>query len=162
MRRAALLLLLLAIPLAAGCGGDEDTGGGNGDGGGGQQLDVSASDFAFSPAELSADAGEITIVLTNDGEFPHAIEIEGGGLEESSDTIDPGDSTEFTFSAEDGTYEIYCPVGDHKDRGMVGTLTVGGGGGGGAGTSTGETHTESTHTETDEMETGTTTESSGY
>jgi plastocyanin len=161
MRRTALLLLLLAIPLAAGCGGDEETAG-NG-GGGGQQLDVSASDFAFSPAELSADAGEITIVLTNDGEFPHAIEIEGGGLEESSDTIEPGDSTELTFSAEDGTYEIYCPVGDHRDRGMVGTLTVGGGGGGGGGgTSTGETHTESTHTDTDEMETGTTTEESGY
>jgi plastocyanin len=163
MRRAALLLLVLAIPLAAGCGGDEDAA----DGGenGGQQIDVSMTDFEFNPAELSADPGSITFMLTNDGENPHALEIEGGGVEESSDTINAGESTELTVDLEEGTYEIYCPVGDHRDRGMVGTLTVGSGGGGSGGTSTdGETHTESTHTETDETETGmdSTTESSGY
>jgi plastocyanin len=160
MRRAALLLLVLAIPLAAGCGGDEDAG--DGGDGGGQTIDVSATDFKFDPAELSADAGEVTIVLTNDGESPHAIEIEGGGVEESSDTINAGDSTELTVSLEEGMYEIYCPVGDHKDRGMVGTLTVGGGGGGGAGATTeDETHTDDGETHTGETDTGGEDDSSG-
>ena len=47
-----------------------------------------------------------------------------------------GDSTSFTVTLEDGTYEIYCPVDGHKDMGMVGTLTVGAGGGGSGGTVT--------------------------
>ena len=68
------------------------------------------------------------------------------------ETIQPGDKTELTVDLDEGTYEIYCPVGDHKDRGMVGTLTVGGGGGGGSDTETGETETG--ETETGETETG--------
>ena len=31
-----------------------------------------------------------------------------------------------------GTYDIWCPVGSHRDQGMVGTLTVAGAAGGGA------------------------------
>jgi plastocyanin len=156
MRRAALLLLVLAIPLAAGCGGDED--GGDGGDGGGQTIDVSAVDFRFDPAELTADAGDLTIALTNDGESPHAIEIEGGGVEEASDTINAGDSTDLTVSLEDGTYEIYCPVGDHRERGMVGTLTVGGGGAGAGGTTEDETNTGGNETPTGETDSETETD----
>ena len=160
MRFLALLLAALAIPLAAGCGGDEDDGG-NGaqatDGGGAQTIQVSATEFAFDPSDIAAEPGEVTFELTNDGGAPHALEIEGNGVEESSDTIDGGDSTSLTVDLEDGTYEIYCPVGDHRDRGMVGTLTVGGsaGAGGGGTTTDGETETEHSGTETEHGETET-------
>ena len=107
-------------------------------GGGGQTIEVSASDFAFGPADLQAEPGELTIVLTNDGESPHAIEIEGNGVETSSDTINGGETTELTLDLDAGTYEIYCPVGNHRDMGMVGTLTVGSGGGSGGATDTGD------------------------
>jgi uncharacterized cupredoxin-like copper-binding protein len=135
---AAAVFALLSF---AGCGGGDDasdtTGaGGTTGGGGGQTMDVAASDFMFAPADLTAEAGELTINLTNDGQSDHAIEIEGNGVEEESDTISPGDSTSFTVTLEDGTYEIYCPVDGHKDMGMVGTLTVGAGGGGSGGTVT--------------------------
>jgi plastocyanin len=158
MRRIALILAALAIPLAAGCGGDEDDGG-NGtqaaDAGGGQTIQVSATEFAFDPSDISAEPGDITFELTNDGGAPHALEIEGNGVEESSDTINGGESTSLSVNLEDGTYEIYCPVGDHRDRGMVGTLTVGAGGAGGGGTTTdGGTMTDGdTQTEHDETET---------
>lgn len=140
-RILALLLVAAAVPLAAGCGGGD--GDGDGEGGGTQTVQVSATDFAFDPAELSAEAGEVTFELTNDGQAPHALEIEGGGVEEKSDTIDAGASTRLTVELEEGTYEIYCPVGDHADRGMVGTLTVGGGGPG-AGTNEGDTGEDET------------------
>ncbi len=55
----------------------------------------------------------------------HALEVEGNGVEEETDTIGPGESTELTVDLEEGEYEIYCPVGNHKAMGMVGTLTVG-------------------------------------
>ena len=144
-RCVALLLVVASLPLVAACGADDE-----GDaGGGGQTIEVSATDFEFDPPEISADPGEITFVLTNDGENPHALDIEGEGVEESSETINAGDTTELTVELEEGTYEIYCPVGDHKDRGMVGTLTVGSGGAGGGG----ETETDEGETETGETET---------
>jgi len=162
MRRFTLLLTVLALPLAAtACGG-----GGGGDGteegssAAGETIQVSATDFAFEPASITASDGNLTFELTNDGGAPHALAIEGNGVDEESETINGGDSTTFEVSLEDGTYEIYCPVGDHKDRGMVGTLTVGIGGGG---TSpdvdqTGETDTEhegESETHTDSGETST-------
>ena len=140
MRRFVFAAAVFALLSFAGCGGGDDasdtTAGATATGGGGQTIDVNASDFMFAPADLTAEAGEITINLVNDGQSAHAIEIEGNGVEEESDTISPGDSTSFSVTLEDGTYEIYCPVDGHKDMGMVGTLTVGAGGAGSGGTVT--------------------------
>ena len=46
------------------------------------------------------------------------------GADEASETVDGGATTSLTVELEDGTYEIWCPVGDHRGRGMEGTLTV--------------------------------------
>jgi uncharacterized cupredoxin-like copper-binding protein len=35
----------------------------------------------------------------------------------------PGQSATFTFPTP-GRFEFWCPVGQHRERGMVGTLTV--------------------------------------
>jgi plastocyanin len=113
-------LLLVAL---AGCGSGDD--GGEGDGGGAEALlEVTAVDFAFEPSSLEAAEGGATLVLANDGEFPHALAVEGADA--STDTIDPGASTELALDLEAGSYTVFCPVGDHRDRGMEGTLVVGG------------------------------------
>jgi plastocyanin len=153
MRILTLIFVVLATPLAAGCGGG-DEGGMAEQPAAAQTIQISATDFQFDPRELTADPGEISFELTNDGQSPHALEVEGGGVEAKSDTIDPGASTTLTVSLEEGEYEIYCPVGDHKDRGMTGTLVVGGGGAGGGGTTTHEGETHTGETETGETETG--------
>ena len=165
MRRlTALLFVLLALPLAfAACGG-----GGDGDGGGAETgaaaasetMHVVATDFAFDPSAITASDGNLTFELMNEGGAPHALAIRGNGVDESSDTVDGGQSTTFEVSLQDGSYEIYCPVGDHADRGMVGTLQVGVGGGATTPdeaqtgeTETGETGTDG-ETETGETHTG--------
>ena len=121
MKAVVALLLLVAL---AGCGSDD--GGGEGDGGGSEaQLEVTAVDFAFEPSSLEVGEGGATLVLANDGEFPHALAVEGGDA--ATDTVDAGGSTELSLDLDPGSYTIFCPVGDHRDRGMEGTLVVGGG-----------------------------------
>ena len=135
MRR--LLLLALLVPAAlvlAACGSDDGDDEG-GESAGGQTVELVATEFAFDPADVSVDeAGETTFTVSNEGEFPHALEIEGNGIEEGTEQLSPGNSGSVTVELEPGEYELYCPVGDHRDQGMVGTLVVGGEDAGAGGT----------------------------
>jgi plastocyanin len=145
MRRFLLLtVLFLAALLLAGCGSDDGDDEG-GESSGGQSVELVATEFAFDPADVSVDeAGETTFTVSNEGEFPHALEIEGNGIEEETEELGPGESGSVTVDLEPGEYELYCPVGDHRERGMVGTLVVGGGAeGAGGGTTTDEGESES-------------------
>jgi len=129
---AAVLLLALA-----GCGGDDESssGGGSGSssssgsggGGGGQQIALSApadGSLKFDKTELEAEAGTVTINFDNlSSSTPHAVEIQGSGVDEKSDTV-TGGKTSVTADLEPGEYEVFCPVGTHASQGMEGTLTV--------------------------------------
>ncbi|HWM10920.1 MAG TPA: cupredoxin domain-containing protein [Solirubrobacteraceae bacterium] len=144
MRRITWILMLLLAAgalLAAGCGDDEDEGGGGGaastpeateeapaedTGGGGEALTLTADpggNISWEPGELSAAAGSVTITLVNESDVPHAVEVEGNGVEEESETI-TGSETDLTVDLEAGEYTFYCPVGQHRQNGMEGTLTV--------------------------------------
>jgi plastocyanin len=134
------LLLSAGVLLAAGCGDDEDEGGdggaattpeatedsSSGGGGGGEALTLTADpggSISWEPGELSAPAGSVTIKLVNESSVPHAVEVEGNGVEEESETVTAGE-TELTVDLEAGEYTYYCPVGQHRQNGMEGTLTV--------------------------------------
>ncbi len=97
-------------------------------GGGETTLDISADPggaLKFDKTELEAPAGKVTIVMDNPSDVPHAVEIEGNGVEAEGETIGKGQKS--TASADDvkpGTYAFYCPVPGHREAGMEGTLTV--------------------------------------
>ena len=78
----------------------------------------------LDPSDPTAQAGEVTIEAVNDGGTVHNLEIEGNGVEEVTDDLDPGSSGEVTVDLEPGSYEIYCAIGDHAEQGMEGELTV--------------------------------------
>jgi plastocyanin len=126
MRRLTWIALISVALLVAGCGDDEDEGGGGGGGGGGGALTLTADpggEISWDPGSLSASAGSATIKLVNESDVPHAVEVEGNGVEEESETVTGGE-TELTVDLEAGEYTFYCPVGDHRQNGMEGTLTV--------------------------------------
>jgi uncharacterized cupredoxin-like copper-binding protein len=124
MRR--LLLLALALVLLPACGGEEETGGA---GPGGTVVDVSLTEFAIEPASIPVEPGSYTFHVVNDGGTVHALEIEGPNGEAETEELEPGESADITVDfAEAGEFEIYCPVGNHRDQGMEGAITVGGGG----------------------------------
>jgi plastocyanin len=129
------LLLAAGVLLAAGCGDDDDDDGGGAastpeatedSSGGGEGLTLTADPggaISWEPGELSAPAGSVTIKLVNESDTPHAVEVEGNGVEEESETVTGGE-TELTVDLEAGEYTYYCPVGQHRQQGMEGTLTV--------------------------------------
>jgi uncharacterized cupredoxin-like copper-binding protein len=132
-RRAAALLILAGALLAGGCGSDD----GDSDKSSSSEkassssdvvetIDVSLKEFSLNPPDLTVDkAGKVAFKVTNDGTFPHALEIEGDDVEAKTEHLDPGDSETLEVDLKDGSYEVYCPVGDHRSKGMVGTLVVG-------------------------------------
>ena len=79
----------------------------------------------FDKTTLATKPGKVTVVLDNPSSVPHAIELEGEGLEEEGKTVGKGGVSKVTADLKAGTYEYYCPVGNHKDAGMEGSLTVG-------------------------------------
>jgi plastocyanin len=124
MRRITWILLISVALLAAGCGGDDDGGGDSGGGGGALTLTADPGGaISWEPGSLSASAGSVTIKLVSESDIPHAVEVEGNGVEEESETITGGE-TELTVDLEPGEYTYYCPVDDHRGQGMEGTLTV--------------------------------------
>jgi plastocyanin len=145
---AAILASLVLI--AAGCGGDDndnggggssdssgaegngaDTGGassgGGGGGGGATKLKLTADPggaLKFDKTELTTKPGKVTITMDNPSDVPHAVEIEGKGVEEETKTLTNG-TADVTVDVKAGKYEFYCPVDGHREAGMEGTLTVG-------------------------------------
>jgi plastocyanin len=117
--RAATALLAGAL-LA--CGG-----GGGATGPPDQRLEIEASSFAYAPTQVTVAPGTIRFVVRNVADVVHGFEVEGHGMEEEIEEIQPGATDSLTVKLDEpGSYEIYCPVADHEGRGMSATLTVDG------------------------------------
>ena len=143
------LAVLAILALTACSSSDSGASGTTVPGGGGQTISIGETEYALDPSSVEVDqSGTVTFKVMNNGQTDHALEVEGQGVEEETETIEPGESAEVTVDlSKEGSYEIYCPVDGHRDMGMEGTLTVGAASTGGTGTAEDE---------------GSTTESGGY
>ena len=135
--RRMLIVAALAAALLAGCGGDDDeeaaatptpteeaTAAG---GEGGETLALSAPEdgsLKFDQGDVTTKAGKVTVTFSNPSSVPHAVEIEGNGVEEKTETVTGADAAPLEVELQPGTYTYYCPVGGHEEAGMKGTLTV--------------------------------------
>lgn len=61
--------------------------------------------------------------FSNPSQVPHALTIEGHGIEKSTKVITNGNAV-VAVRLKPGSYEFYCPVDGHKAAGMEGKLTV--------------------------------------
>jgi plastocyanin len=98
-----------------------------------ETLRISEVEFELRPAEFRVEEpGTVEFLVSNEGGTVHALEVEGPTGEFETENIQPGDSARLRADvSQPGGYRLYCPVGDHEDRGMVGQLVVAGGPGGG-------------------------------
>ena len=90
------------------------------------QVSVRLSEWKVDLSQPTIAAGPVTFVVTNTGQIPHAVEVDGEGIEQETKTIQPGANGTLTLTLKPGTYEVYCPVGEgsHKKLGMEAHLTV--------------------------------------
>jgi uncharacterized cupredoxin-like copper-binding protein len=138
-RRFAALFAIgaaIAVPIV-GCGGSSgndstsnaatpaSTSGGGATGAGGT-VDLTATDFKFDPSDPTVKSGNVTFNLKNDGQTTHSLEIENvNGQDKGLEgTVSPGQSGTLKLNLPAGKYEFYCPVGNHRQMGMTGEITV--------------------------------------
>ena len=126
------VLIGLALILAA-CSGSS--------GGASKSINVTITDFAFSPNSFTVPAGQqISFSAANNGAVQHSFVIMKLGYHVQTHfteadkpnvfwqklAIQPGQSVTDSFTAptEPGEYEIVCEVGGHFEAGMVAKLIV--------------------------------------
>jgi plastocyanin len=142
---AQIIAVVLILVGVVGCG----AGGGSAGGGGGAEdaqapsgakesvlktIRVKETEFALKPAEITLEKpGTYLFKAVNSGGTVHALEVEGQGIEEETEEIQPGQSAELKVKLKTGTYELYCPVDGHKEEGMEGKVIVKEGSGGSGG-----------------------------
>jgi uncharacterized cupredoxin-like copper-binding protein len=145
MNRTLVVAAAALTLVVAGCGSDNNSSsssstgastppsqttaksGGAPSGGKATNLKIAADpsgQLKFDKSKLSAKAGKVTIVMDNPSSLPHAVEIEGNGVETKGSVVMKGGKSTASANLKAGKYEFYCPVDGHKQAGMEGTLTV--------------------------------------
>ena len=131
----AVPVAVLAI-IAAGCGSSSNsstssTGAASTQpaSGGGQTEKLSADPsgaLKFTQTSLTAKSGTVTLQMTNPSSsgVEHAIAVEGNGVDQDGQIVQPGGTSTLSVDLKPGKYEFYCPFDSHKQQGMTGTLTV--------------------------------------
>ena len=116
-----VLSVLLASPrLAAATGGPATNANA-------KTVKVALSEWKVQLSPDKIPAGPVEFEVSNTGSIPHALEVEGRGLERKTAQIQPGATATLQLVLPAGRYEAYCPVGkgSHKMLGMLDHLTVG-------------------------------------
>ena len=124
MIRAIPLAVLLLVLAACDPGDGEDGPPAGSPAAGDSTIAVTLTSYEL---EISgeATAGEVVFELNNDADLDHAFAIRGNDIEDTlARRVEPGSVERVTVELEAGTYTVWCPIGDHRDRGMEAELEV--------------------------------------
>ena len=87
---------------------------------------VRVSEWKLELSQLTVPTGEVEITVKNGGTMPHALEIEGQGIEKELEPINAGATSKVRLNLPPGSYALYCPMGDgaHEKMGMIAHIEV--------------------------------------
>ena len=90
------------------------------------RVQVSAKEFFFSLSRYKVVAGPAIVELVNFGEDPHDLRMQrlGGGRLWKTPLVYPGAYKDLEVTLVPGKYRLWCGVANHRELGMVATLTV--------------------------------------
>ncbi len=118
----APLTALVMTTLATGCGGEpapvrERDG----------VVEISLTDFRLRPQVIEAPRDSFTILVRNDGRLAHALRIRGASevVRLKVSTLLPGrEAARVGVTLKRGRWRLFCPLANHEELGMHGTLVV--------------------------------------
>jgi uncharacterized cupredoxin-like copper-binding protein len=90
-------------------------------------IELVAREFSLSPKDMIAQAGDVALVVKNNGELEHNLVVESpdGRAVVQVAILEPGEMRRVHAVLPAGTYRLYCSLPGHKEAGMVATLRVG-------------------------------------
>lgn len=114
---ATVAMLALVLTACSSDGGDATDGGSSPAGGGGGGTTIVAQNFAFSPDSVDVSAGQVTLTVSNQDSTEHTFTLDDGS---SSTDLPAGDTATVTLDLSK-TVGWHCEI--HPS--MTGTLNVG-------------------------------------
>lgn len=115
-RRAALFALLAAL---SGCGSSPAVREPDG------TVEITLRDFRMTPQQVRSQAGDLTIIVRNEGRLPHNLRIRGiGGTRVKVRTMLPGASAARVVRLPKGDWRMFCSLANHEELGLYGTLRL--------------------------------------
>jgi uncharacterized cupredoxin-like copper-binding protein len=143
--RLAALALATTIPFAAACGGSDSpsttpgaasttasasttTGASTTTAGAATKVTVDESEFKITLSQSAFAPGSYEFAVKDAGKFPHNLVINGPGVDNqkipAGSPLAAGQSASATVTLQAGSYELYCGVPGHKEKGMDMTIQV--------------------------------------
>ena len=91
----------------------------------GTAVTATEQEFSIALSAKTFKAGTYTFTIHNTGKFSHNLTIEGPGVDkQASPIVNSGATGTLTVALQKGSYELWCAVDGHKDRGMDLTIMV--------------------------------------
>jgi uncharacterized cupredoxin-like copper-binding protein len=91
----------------------------------GTAVTATEQEFSITLSSRTFTAGAYTFTVHNAGKYPHNLSIEGPGVDKKTSPTMPGGGTgTLAVKFQKGTYELWCSVDSHKDKGMDIKITV--------------------------------------
>jgi uncharacterized cupredoxin-like copper-binding protein len=92
----------------------------------GTSVGVVEKEYTITLDKATFTPGTYTFKVSNQGSFSHNLTIEGPGVDQTtSPTVGGGQSGTLTVALQKGSYELWCSIDSHKDKGMDTHITVG-------------------------------------
>lgn len=87
-------------------------------------VEIALKDFFLEPDQITVKAGRVTFILVNKGRYTHDLRVQGQGVNEKAPRVAVGREFQWELDLKPGEYRIDCPISNHDERGMIGTLIV--------------------------------------
>ncbi len=85
-------------------------------------LKLYMKEFEIFPPDTYVMAGNVRIMVFNEGTTHHGLAIQG--ISGTLVSVPAGDVAQMTVNLKEGDYVFYCPRKGYREKGMVGRLKV--------------------------------------